>query len=462
MSKKFRKYDTTIWTIIKYLLYLGNLSIFIGVLGKTNIGLSRPSRMLGITVVTYIIVWALFLQVYGKYDIGRRKSKPIINSLLLANLCTDIVTYLQVMIMRNTTENIMAFRLYSVGQLILVFALQMLLCYIFVYGGHILYFAYHEPERCMIITSSQNSLNTMVRVLKKYKKQYQIEHIMDYRNPQLKELLKNIDAVFMYDVPNKNQYRIMRRCYQYKVNVYFNPELEDVMEYNSQKYVLDDVFFFNKNIKGMSIEQRIIKRTMDIILAVFGGVITAPIWIVAMIAIKLEDGGPIIFKQKRATLNGKHFYVYKFRTMEVDAVAQSVKKNDKRITKIGAVLRRTRIDEIPQLLNVLKGEMAVVGPRPEMLQNVKQYTKQIPEFEYRLRMKAGLTGYAQIEGKYNTLPKDKLIMDMMYMEQFSILKDIQLILQTVVVLLKMDSTEGFAKERVDMQYTFIPYEETED
>ena len=462
MSKKIIKYDTTIWTTIKYLLYLGNLAIFIGVLSKTNIGLSRLSRMLGITVVTYIVVGVLFLQVYGKYDIGRRKSKPIINSLLLASLCTDIITYLQVMIMRNNTEDILAFRLYSIGQLFTVFILQLILNYIFVYGGHMLYFSYHQPERCMIITSSQKSLNIMVRVLRKYKKQYHITHIMDYKDPKLKSLIRDVDTVFMYDVPNKNQYRIMRRCYQYKVNVYFNPELEDVMEYNSQKYVLDDVFFFNKNVKVLSIEERIIKRTMDIVLASLGGLITAPIWLVAMIAIKLEDGGPIIFKQKRATLNSKHFFVYKFRTMEVNAKVQSAKKNDKRITKVGAVLRRTRIDEIPQLLNVLKGEMAIVGPRPEMLENVKEYTKQIPEFEYRLRMKAGLTGYAQIEGKYNTLPKDKLIMDMMYMEQFSILKDIQLILQTVVVLLKMDSTEGFQKEITDKNYIFVPYEDIQD
>ena len=162
-----------------------------------------------------------------------------------------------------------------------------------------------------------------------------------------------------------------------------------------------------------------------------------------MLAIKLYDGGPVLFKQERATINGKKFQVYKLRTMEVDAEIRSATKDDDRITKPGKFLRKTRIDEIPQLLNVLKGDMSFVGPRPEMMKNVMEYTKDIPEFKYRLRMKAGLTGYAQIAGKYNTTPKDKLIMDMMYIEQFSILKDIQLIFQTVIVLLKKDSTEGF-------------------
>jgi lipopolysaccharide/colanic/teichoic acid biosynthesis glycosyltransferase len=169
------------------------------------------------------------------------------------------------------------------------------------------------------------------------------------------------------------------------------------------------------------------------------GIIT----ITDMIAIKAHDGGPILFKQERATIHGNKFWVYKLRTMKVDAEIRSAAVEDDRITKPGKILRKFRIDELPQLLNVLKGDMSFVGPRPEMLKNVASYTQDLPEFKYRLRMKAGLTGYAQIAGKYNTTPKDKLIMDMMYIEQFSILKDIQLIFQTVIVLLKKDSTEGF-------------------
>ena len=130
---------------------------------------------------------------------------------------------------------------------------------------------------------------------------------------------------------------------------------------------------------------------------------------------------------------------------------------DDRITKTGRILRKTRMDELPQILNILKGEMSLVGPRPEMLENVYSYTADLPEFEYRLRVKAGLTGYAQIAGKYNTSPRDKLILDLMYIENYSIWKDIKLILQTLIVLFKSDSTEGFGTQK---EMEFLKYEKS--
>lgn len=459
MQKKIKNFEKTLWTIMRYTLYGLLMLMFIYVMSMGNVGLSRMSRTLGTTIVTFAVVGGLSLNVYGRYDLGKRKSSPIVRSLMLAVGCTDVVTYLQVMIMRNTIEAVSEFRLYNIGLLLLTYAVQWFIVQVFVYGGHWLYFHLHEPERCCVVTSSQKSLDIIAEVICKYKKQYNIVDVIDYRHPDLKMHLQDVDCVFMYDVPSKKRARIMKRCYQYKVNVYFNPEIEDVMEFNAQKYLLDDVYLFNKNVKELNMEQKLIKRLMDIVLATVGIIITSPIWILAIIAIKLEDGGPIIFKQERATLNGKRFVLYKLRTMKVDAEIKSASKSDDRITRPGHFLRRARIDEIPQLLNVLKGDMSVVGPRPEMISNVEAYTKKIPEFEYRLRMKAGLTGYAQIEGKYNTLPKDKLNMDMMYMEQFTIWRDVQLIFQTIIVLLKMDSTEGFKKRKKYIDFEFIPYEE---
>ena len=147
--------------------------------------------------------------------------------------------------------------------------------------------------------------------------------------------------------------------------------------------------------------------------------------------------------------------------MKENVENRSVTDDDDRITKPGKILRKIRMDELPQLLNILKGDMSFVGPRPEMLENVNEYEKQLPEFRYRLRVKAGLTGYAQIAGKYNTTPKDKLIMDMMYIEQFNILKDIQLIFQTFIVLLKSDSTEAFKTNGGGQEYVFRAAENDE-
>ena len=203
--------------------------------------------------------------------------------------------------------------------------------------------------------------------------------------------------------------------------------------------------------KGMSFEQRIVKRLMDIFVAGIGLLISSPILLITAIAIKLEDGGPVFFKQKRATYAGRVFEVLKFRSMKVEgSVNRSVTKDDDRITKVGRVIRKFRIDELPQLINVLRSDMSIVGPRPEMMENVNKYTAELPEFSYRLRAKAGLTGYAQIYGRYNTSPKDKLIMDLTYIAQYSIKMDIKLILRTILVLLTPEeSTEAFEVKKTE-------------
>ncbi len=361
----------------------------------------------------------------------------------------------------RTNTDIHEFRLRGGKLLVLAMILQILIIIIFTYAGNALFFAIHEPEKCCVITSCQESLDTIAYAIGRFRKQYRIDSIVDYRCTDIEPYIKGSDTVFIYDIPAERRLMIMRLCYKHKVNVYFNPYLEDIMEVNAKHYVLDDVYLFNKNNKTLTMEQRIIKRLLDIGLSLFLGVLTSPLWICGAIAVKLYDGGPVFFKQKRATIHGKEFDVYKLRTMKVNVENYSAKKDDDRITKPGAILRRTRIDELPQLLNVLKGDMTFVGPRPEMIKNVQNYTAELPEFRYRLRVKAGLTGYAQISGKYNTTPRDKLIMDMMYIEQFSVLRDIQLILQTAVVLLKSDSTEAFGKKK-ESGYVFIPAKEQED
>ena len=460
MKTHLHKFESTLWLLIKVLLYALLLTTFIMVQRQENIGLRRLSRTMGITIFTFVIVGLLLLTVYGSFDVGRRKSKPIIYSLSLAVICTDIITYLQVMIMRANT-NIHEFKLRGIELLFVTMVIQIIIIIVFTYAGNALFFLIHEPEKCCVITSSQESLDVIAYAMGRFKKQYKISSVLDYRSDDIEANIKKADTVFMYDVPSERRIFIMRLCYKHKVNVYFNPYLEDIMEVNATHYVLDDVYLFNKNIKSLTMEQRIVKRLLDIVLSLILGVLSSPFWIIGALAVKLYDGGPILFKQERATIHGKRFYVYKLRTMKENVENYSAKKDDDRITTPGKFLRRTRIDELPQLLNVLKGDMTFVGPRPEMLKNVRSYTKELPEFKYRLRVKAGLTGYAQIAGKYNTTPRDKLIMDMMYIEQFSILRDIQLILQTAVVLLRSDSTEAFGKKR-ESKYKFVPAKEQKD
>uniref|UniRef100_UPI0040565E43 exopolysaccharide biosynthesis polyprenyl glycosylphosphotransferase n=1 Tax=Agathobacter sp. TaxID=2021311 RepID=UPI0040565E43 len=443
MKKYFRDAINSVVYIMKMMMYFCLLATFILVLGKENFALWMLSRTLGTTLLTFVIVGLLMVAIYGKYDIGRRKSKPIIYSITLATILTDVVTYLQLMIMNTIERDINAFRLTHIGELVLVMIIQVAVIVVFVYAGNWVYFCLVKPEKCCLITTKESNLEKISRGIKKYKKQYNVVRVVDYRRSDLLSIVKQMDAVFLYEVPAERRAEVINFCYENLINIYINPEIADVVENMAEHYILDDVSMLNFNVDGLTLEQRFFKRVFDIVVSAVALIISSPIYLIVAIAIKMDDGGPVFFKQKRATRNGAVFHVYKFRTMKVNVENRSAAADDDRITKAGKFLRKTRIDELPQFINIFKGDMSMVGPRPEMLENVHAYTEELPEFKYRLRVKGGLTGYAQIAGKYNTSPKDKLILDMMYIEKYSFWNDIKLCFQTLIVLLKSDSTEGF-------------------
>lgn len=429
--------------VLKIAMYLSLLLTFVLVFGKDNPAILQPSRTMAATWLAFAIVGILMVAIYGKYDIGRRKSKPIIHSLVLAAGLTDVITYLLLMIMNTVEPSIWAFKLTDIPELIVVVILHVIIIYIFVYLGNWVYFRLVPPEKCVIVTSKEADLEKFSRSVKRYKRQFVVERVVDYRRMDLEEIMAKAETVMIYNVPMQERSEIINFCYERLINIYMNPEISDIIENLAENYLLDDVTMLNFDVQGLTLEQRFFKRAFDIVVSGLAILISSPFWLISAIAIKLEDGGPIFFKQKRATRDGKVFHVYKFRSMKVNVENRSASADDDRITKVGKILRKTRIDELPQFLNIFLGEMSFVGPRPEMLENVYSYTADLPEFKYRLRVKAGLTGYAQIAGKYNTSPKDKLIMDMMYIERYSFWRDIKLCFQTAIVLLKSDSTEGF-------------------
>ncbi|MDL2225860.1 exopolysaccharide biosynthesis polyprenyl glycosylphosphotransferase, partial [Eubacteriales bacterium OttesenSCG-928-M02] len=230
------------------------------------------------------------------------------------------------------------------------------------------------------------------------------------------------------------------------------PSLQDIMLHNAiQTHVGDSLVYLMKNkVTAFNLEQLFIKRIMDITVSGIGIILTAPIMLITALFIKLEDGGPVFFLQERYTRNKKPFRVIKFRSMVVDAEKKGTSytlENDDRITKVGRVIRKFRIDELPQLFNILKGDMALVGPRPESKELFSTYCNNMPEFEYRLKVKAGLTGYAQVYGKANTSFEDKIKMDLYYIESSSLLMDLRLLAGTLKILFSKESTEGFASEK---------------
>jgi exopolysaccharide biosynthesis polyprenyl glycosylphosphotransferase len=224
------------------------------------------------------------------------------------------------------------------------------------------------------------------------------------------------------------------------------PKISDIILNGSKPVHLFDTPLLLTEGNPLQYEERIIKRTMDFILALCAIMITSPIMLIAALCIKVYDGGPVLYKQIRCTKNNREFEIYKFRSMVVDAEksgkALLAKENDSRITPVGRVIRKIRIDELPQFFNVLKGDMSFVGPRPERPEFIEKYRKDMPEFSYRVKVRAGITGYAQLYGKYNTLPYDKLKLDLYYIEQYTIWLDIKLMILTIKILFTMESTEG--------------------
>ena len=233
------------------------------------------------------------------------------------------------------------------------------------------------------------------------------------------------------------------------MRTYVAPKLTDIMLRGGKNITLFDTPLLLVKGTGLTPAQRVAKRCMDVLLCAIAMIPAAPVMALVAIAIKLEDGGPVFFKQKRMTRFGREFEILKFRSMIVDAEkyagAVLATDDDPRITKVGKVIRATRLDELPQLLNILKGDMSVVGPRPERKVIADEYCKAIPEFAYRLKVRGGLTGYAQIYGKYNTSAYDKLRLDLMYIENYSLMLDIKLIILTLRIIFSKESTEGIDK-----------------
>lgn len=255
------------------------------------------------------------------------------------------------------------------------------------------------------------------------------------------------DGVIIGDISAELRNDLLKQCFVRKIRTYTLPKITDVILKSSETlHIFDSPVFLNRN-HGLTAEQASVKRCMDIVLSGLALIILSPVFLITALAIKLEDGGPVFFKQDRCTIYGRVFSILKFRSMIVGAekagVSVPATEKDPRITKVGAFIRATRIDELPQLINILKGDMSIVGPRPERVEHVEKYSAEIPEFSYRLMVKGGLTGYAQVYGKYNTTAYDKLKLDLMYIQNYSFLLDMELILKTIKIVLTKDSTEGF-------------------
>lgn len=446
----FKKFESTILFIMKLLLFCACAGVFFLIFGSKFYFMLIPTRTSFITLGVFTLVYMMMNIIYGGFDIGKRKSKPIIYSFVLSVFFTDIAAHFFMCIMNITVVHNGKFVYDYPLLLLLTYIIQIFIIVVFTYGGNYLYFSANKPHDSIIITRKGEQTDSIISKIGRYKKQYNITETVFINDPDILKKIDKADSIFFYNlsVPERNAF--VEYCYHCKKDIYYSVELSDIVSLGSHRVYFDDKSMVYAPVKGLTFEQRVIKRIMDLVIAGFGLIITSPIFLITALCIKLEDGGPVFYKQERATYAGKIFNVIKFRSMKVEdgSIHKSVTKNDDRITRTGRIIRKFRIDELPQLINVIKSDMSIVGPRPEMVENVEKYTKELPEFAYRQRAKAGLTGMAQIYGKYNTSPKDKLIFDLTYINEYSVWLDIKLIFRTLLVLLTPDkSTEAFEEDK---------------
>lgn len=380
----------------------------------------------------YCMLVLVFFRAYGGFKLGYLKKTDMLYSQLISITCVDIVAY---------------FLISLIGRHFLAFSPMLILTMIdwgfislWTVFTNKLYFLIYPPRKLIILYGSHQAAALVLKMSQRVDKYMICESIsINEDEDKIRELILKYEGVIICDIPANKRNNYVKFCYENSLRSYIAPKISDIIIRGADDIRLFDTPLLLSRNYGLDFEQQIVKRAFDIIFSAVFLILLSPVMLIAAAAVKLHDGGPVLYKQKRLTINGKIFEIYKFRSMIIDAEKQGgvqlASDNDPRITPVGKILRKIRMDELPQLINILKGDMSVVGPRPERPEFTELYKKEMPEFEYRLKVKAGLTGYAQVTGVYDTSPYDKLKMDLMYIENYSLRLDLQIILMTVKTML---------------------------
>lgn len=396
-----------------------------------------------VVLVSYSGMLALFMNLYGALRVGSLRITNLLLSCFFALLFADFFIYLEL--------SLIARKMLDLLPILAIFIMQFLLSMLGCYAMNTVYYALNETRQVVAIFDGDRDDAAVIQKMELVDRRFEVACTMDAREP-LEALMSAIapyDSVLLGGMDAGTRRELFQYCYRAGKRINVLPNSMDIaLSVASKTQLFDTPILLCKN-RELTPEQRLLKRCMDLLFAILGIAITSPLMLLIAAMIKLRDGGPVFYTQERLTLGGRVFRILKFRTMRVDAdngLAQDEMRAvdaDPRITRVGALLRPYRLDEFPQLFNVLLGDMSIVGPRPERVEHYTLYTQQLPEFSLRLRAKAGLTGYAQIYGRYNTSPRDKLNMDLFYIEDFSILQDVRLMFITLKILFIKESSAGF-------------------
>lgn len=395
-----------------------------------------------LVVALFFVLFIIFGRVYDAFLMSMQRISEIVYAQFLAVAVSDFIMYIVIWLLSKHLPNIMPGVATLIGQVILAA--------VWAYNAHHAYFKIFPPQATAVIYDTRQG---MEKLIGKYGLDSKYKVVLTATADECianLAMLDGVSTVFMSGIHSHDRNVILKYCVENNIGTFVIPRIGDTIMSGAYPMHMFHLPMLKVGRYHPQPEYLFIKRLLDIVISAVALVVLSPIFLVTAIAIKATDHGPVFYKQIRLTKDGKEFGILKFRSMRVDAEKDGVARlssgdHDDRITPVGKVIRACRIDELPQLLNILRGELSIVGPRPERPEIAAQYCEEMPEFSLRLQAKAGLTGYAQIYGKYNTTPYDKLVMDLMYIAHPSIVEDLKIMFATVKILFMPESTEGVSE-----------------
>lgn len=388
----------------------------------------------------YALFCFLFLKVFGGLKVGYLRNMDALYGQALAIIFQNAVAYLQLALLGKWRFGT------HLEHMIYLIIMESALAVAWTLLTRFFYAKLYPPHQ-MLLIYGDISPKHLISKLDSRQDRYQIRETirLDAGVEAIMEKIKEYDTIIIGDIPSRERNQFLKFCYWHEIRCYSIPKISDIIITASDRIDLFDSILMLSRNNGLTLGASFFKRLMDIVISLVAIIILSPIMLVITVAIKAYDRGPVFYTQERLTKDGQPFQILKFRSMIVESEehgARLASVDDDRITPVGRILRRSHFDELPQLFNILKGEMSIVGPRPERKEIFEQYEESIPEFKFRLKMKAGLTGYAQVYGQYNTVPYDKLKLDLTYIENYSLWLDIKLCFLTVKILFQKEKSEG--------------------
>ncbi len=395
-----------------------------------------------LVIALFVLLYVAFGHTYDAFLISYHRIFEMVYSQVLAVMITDVAMYIVI--------SLLSMKFVNPFYMLVVLLAQILVSGLWSYTTQTWYFATVRPKRTAVVYDARRGIEDLIHEYRLNKKFDVVATATasDCIGGRLK-MLEGMEAVFVCGVHSHDRNIILKYCVENDIRLFVIPRVGDVIMSGAKKMHMLHLPMLMAERYNPPAEYLFLKRMFDIIASGVALILASPVMLVTAAAIKLCDRGPVFYRQCRLTKDGKQFHVLKFRSMRVDAEKDGARLStgdkDDRVTPVGRFIRKVRIDELPQLLNILEGSMSIVGPRPERPEIAEQYLEELPEFNLRLQAKAGLTGYAQVYGKYNTTPYDKLQMDLMYIANPSLMEDFRIIFATIKILFLPESTEGIAE-----------------